>query len=116
MQVCFGGFFFVVFEGFGIGFAEDGKWLFAFLLLLGRLISQGGCVLRGASLGVVLRGSALICSSLISLLSLLVALYFLRDHDANRLPLENAGESFVRIARHTGSRFPANSLSTLHLN
>ena len=110
-----GGCFFV-FEGFGMGLRMMRSGFSAFLLLLGRLISQGGCVLRGTSLGVVLRGSALICYSLISLLSLLVALYFLRDHDTNRLPLENAGEWFVRIARHTGSRFPANSLSTLHLN
>ena len=84
---------------------------FSALLLLGRLISLGGCVLRGTSVGVVLRGSALI-----SLLSLLVALYFLRDHDANHLPLENVGEWFVRIVRHIGSRFPASSLSTLRLN
>jgi hypothetical protein len=85
-----------------------GSGFSAFLLLLGRLISQGGCVLRGTSLGVVLRKRALI-----SLLSLLVALYFL---DANHLPLENAGEWFVRIVRHIGSQFPASSLSTLRLN
>ena len=107
----FWGSFFFVFEGFGIGLWRMGSGFSAFLLLLGRLISLGGCVLRGTSVGVVLRGSALI-----SLLSLLVALYFLRDHDANHLPLENVGEWFVRIVRHIGSRFPASSLSTLRLN
>ena len=45
-----------------------------------------------------------------------LALYFLRDHDANHLPLENVGEWFVRIVRHIGSRFPASSLFTLRLN
>ena len=58
------GFFFVVFEGFGMGLRRIGSGFSAFLLLLGRLISQGGCVLRGTLLGVVLRGSALILLSL----------------------------------------------------
>ena len=55
-----GGFFFVVFEGFGMGLLRMGSGFSTFLLLSGRFISLGGRVLRGTSLGIVLRGSALI--------------------------------------------------------
>jgi len=54
------GEFFVMFEGFGMGLWRMGRGFSAFSLLLGCFISLGGCVLRGTSLGIVLRGSALI--------------------------------------------------------